>query len=360
MTPRRFLAIRALFACVCGSAIAEPPSDSWRFAVGGDSRNCGDVVMPAVAAGARADGALFYWHLGDFRAISDFDQDIVAAGQARTGRPMTIADYQKSAWDDFIDNQLSPFGEIPVYLGIGNHELVAPKGRAEFLAQFADWLMSEPVSRQRLADDPHDHRLKTYYHWIESGLDFITLDNASPDQFDADQVKWFEGVIARDAANPAIRTIIVGMHAALPDSIAAGHSMNDWSQGEQSGRRVYEDLLKVRAGGKRVYVIASHSHFYLSGVFATDYWRSHGGVLPGWIIGTTGAIRYALPAGAAAAREARTNVYGFLQGEATSDGAVRFEFHEVRESDVPPAVVEKFTPQLVHDCFTGNRETPSR
>ena len=360
MTPRRFLAICALFAWLCGSAIAEQSSDSWRFAVGGDSRNCGDVVMPAVAAGARADGALFYWHLGDFRAISNFDQDMVAERNARSAAAMTIAEYQKTAWDDFIDNQLSPFGEIPVYLGIGNHELYAPKSRPEFLSQFADWLMAEPISRQRLADDPNDHRLKTYFHWIERGVDFITLDNASPDQFDADQVKWFERVLASDRENPAVRTIVVGMHAALPDSIAAPHSMNDWALGEQSGRRVYEDLLKARAGGKRVYVVASHSHFYLAGVFATDYWRSHGGVLPGWIIGTTGAIRYALPAGAAAAREARTNVYGFLRGEATPDGAVRFEFHEVKESDVPPAAAEKFTPQLVHDCFTGNRETPSR
>jgi len=359
MTLRRLLATSGFCVALCAPA-AELPSGSWRFAVGGDSRNCGDVVMPAVAAGVRAEAARFYWHLGEFRAISDFDQDIVAARQARTARPMSIADYQKSAWEDFIESQLSPFGEIPVYLGIGNHDVMAPKTRSEFLVQFADWLTAEPISRQRLADDPSDHRLKTYYHFIERGIDFINLDNASPDQFDADQVKWFEGVLARDAASASIRTIIVGMHAALPQSIAASHSMNDWALGEQSGRRVYEDLLKARAGGKRVYVLASHSHFYLSSAFATPYWQSRGEVLPGWIIGTTGAIRYALPAGAAAGGEARTNVYGFLTGEASSDGTVRFQFHEVRESNVPPAVVERFTPQLVHECFTGNKEVPSR
>ncbi|HEY6929317.1 MAG TPA: hypothetical protein VJA66_06545, partial [Thermoanaerobaculia bacterium] len=341
MTSRGLLAIGG-FCLSLSAAAGEPPPGSWRFAVGGDSRNCGDVVMPAVAAGARAEAARFYWHLGDFRAIYDFDQDIVAARRARSSRPLTIAEYQKSAWDDFIESQLSPFGDIPVFLGIGNHELYPPKSRSDFLSQFADWLTAEPVSRQRLADDPKDHRLKSYYHWIERGIDFITLDNASPDQFDAEQVKWFEGVLARDRESRSIRTIIVGMHAALPDSIAASHSMNDWALGEQSGRRVYEDLLKARAGGKRVYVLASHSHFYLPGVFATDYWRSHGGVLPGWIIGTTGAVRYALPPGAAAVPEARTNVYGFLTGEAAPDGAVRFEFHEIQETDVPPAVVERF------------------
>src|ERR1700737_4759624 len=54
-------------------------TETWRFVVGGDSRNCGDVVMPAVAAGARAAGASFYWHLGDFGGIYAFDQVLGAA-----------------------------------------------------------------------------------------------------------------------------------------------------------------------------------------------------------------------------------------------------------------------------------------
>jgi hypothetical protein len=150
------------------------------------------------------------------------------------------------------------------------------------------------------------------------------------------------------------------MHAALPNSLASSHSMSDWALGEQSGRRVYLDLLRAQSEGKHVYVIASHSHFYLSGVFETAYWRSHGGVLPGWIIGTTGAIRYALPAESGAAREAKTNVYGFLTGTANSDGAVTFDFHEIPKSDVPPDVVRRFTAALVEECFAGNREALPR
>ena len=56
-------------------ASAQQPSAPWSFAVSGDSRNCGDVVMPAIAKGVHDDGAKFYYHLGDFRAIYDFDQD---------------------------------------------------------------------------------------------------------------------------------------------------------------------------------------------------------------------------------------------------------------------------------------------
>jgi len=44
-----------------------PVERTWNFVVAGDSRNCGDLVMPAIARQAKADGAEFYWHLGDFR-----------------------------------------------------------------------------------------------------------------------------------------------------------------------------------------------------------------------------------------------------------------------------------------------------
>jgi len=33
-----------------GLTTAQSPSPSWTFAVSGDSRNCGDFVMPAIAA----------------------------------------------------------------------------------------------------------------------------------------------------------------------------------------------------------------------------------------------------------------------------------------------------------------------
>jgi len=148
------------------------------------------------------------------------------------------------------------------------------------------------------------------------------------------------------------------MHAALPDSLASDHSMSNWAQGEQSGRRVYAALLKAQNAGKKVYVLASHSHFYMSGIFDSPYWRAHGGVLPGWIIGTAGAIRYALPPDAGKAAEARTNVYGYLVGNAGADGSVRFEFKEIKEQDIPGPTVTRYTTEFVHQCFIGNiRET---
>ena len=73
--------------------------------------------------------------------------------------------------------------------------------------------------------------LTTYYHWVQRGIDFIAMDNASADMFDPAQMKWFKKVLANDAKDSSIRTVVVGMHAALPDSSSAGHSMNDCAAG---------------------------------------------------------------------------------------------------------------------------------
>src|SRR5262245_10690514 len=92
-------------------------AETWKFAVAGDSRNCGDVVMPTIAAGAKSDGSACYWHLGDFRALYDFDQDMVRSASTKT--PYSISSYMAAAWPDFIKNQVAPFTPLPVYLGIG-------------------------------------------------------------------------------------------------------------------------------------------------------------------------------------------------------------------------------------------------
>ncbi len=323
----------------------------------GDSRNCGDVVMPGIAAGVRENGAAFYWHLGDFRAIYTFDEDIQHQPE-HVAKPLVIADYENVAWKDFIENQLLPFGALPVYLGIGNHETIPPKNREQYLIQFADWLERPTIRAQRLSDDRMDFNLRTYYHWIINGVDFITLDNATPDQFDANQLSWLERVLASDSANPRIHTIVTGMHEALPESISENHSMNQSAQGTESGRRVYKDLLRIQNDGhKRVYVLASHSHYFMEGIFNTDYWRHNGGVLPGWIVGTAGAQRYALPPEASEATSAQTDVYGYLLGSVRADGEIKFAFERLSEPDIPKAVSDRYTPPFVHWCFTENSAT---
>jgi hypothetical protein len=348
------------FLVLSGLALGQSPREKdWTFAVSGDSRNCGDVVMPSIAAGARAAKAQFYWHLGDFRALYDFDQDILVDANGAP-RKLTITNYVDMAWPDFIANQLRPFGDIPVFLAPGNHEFYAGKTRADYIAQFADWINSSTIQQQRLKDNAADHQVQTYYHWIQGGVDFITLDNASTDQLSPRQVAWFESILKRDESDKSVRAVVVGMHAALPDSLACGHSMNDWPQGLDSGHKVYADLLQFqKTTSKNIYLLASHSHFLVENVFDSKYWNVNGGVLPGWIVGTAGAVRYRLPP-TVDKRPAKTDVYGFLLGTVHADGKISFEFKQIDEKDAAADVIKHFGTGVVHACFAENKSlTPA-
>ena len=316
--------------------------------------------MPAIAKGAATNQAAFYWHLGDFRAIYRFDQDYQALHKPPDpSAPMNITAYLAGAWQDFIENQLTSFGSMPVFLALGNHELIPPKTRDQALLQLADWFDAPEIREQRLRDDPHNHAVRAYYHWIKNGIDFITLDNASPDEFDTEQMKWMQAVLKRDEGNTSIRAVIIGMHEALPESISIGHSMNQSLAGQDSGRQVYGWLLDFKERSRKpVYVLASHSHFYMDGIFNTEYWRGHGGVLPGWIIGTAGAERYSLPPETADAKSAKAHAYGYLLAtvDFSQDNPVRFDFEELKDTDVPADVVSRFGADVVHECWVGNPE----
>jgi hypothetical protein len=348
-----FLVIPFVFA-QSNSAQEAKSSETWHFAVSGDSRNCGDVVMPTIANNVRADRAAFYWHLGDYRAIYDFDQDIKARNPT-----INVITYESSAWKDFIDRQLKPFGELPVYLALGNHELIPPKSRTETLLQFADWYNAPELSKQRLADDPSDHELRAYYHWSRKGVDFITLDNSDKDQFDDAQMKWLAAQLDRDAKSAEVRSVVLGMHEALPDSMSAGHSMNESAQGTESGRKVYRWLVDFRnKTHKNVYVLASHSHFLIDNVYNTACRREHPDeVLPGWIVGTAGAPRYRLPADVSGSAQHLTDVYGYLLATVSPDGTIQFEFKQVNEKDVTESTRKDYKDDFIHSCFAGNSST---
>src|SRR5260370_6094273 len=102
------------------------PAGTWRFIVSGDSRDCGDIVMPAIAAHGARFAPSFYWHLGDLRALYKIDEDMADAS-TQAGQALTCEVYRKLAWPDFITDQIAPFGTTPVFVGIGNHERVRPK-----------------------------------------------------------------------------------------------------------------------------------------------------------------------------------------------------------------------------------------
>jgi len=370
MIRRRILTFAFLAFLLPATVHAQNTSEStWRFAVSGDSRNCGDVVMPAIAKSVLEHKVEFYWHLGDFRLGYGIDDDMKNSGNP----PTNIADYQKKAWDDFISQQIAPFGSLPVHLGIGNHELYFhgttdaddELSHAEFIKKFSQWLGGSKTA---------------YYHWKVRQVDFISMDNSRNDGFEAEQLSWLETLLKEDAADSNVRAVVVGMHRALPNSLACGHSMNgdpynsaqDNRKSTESGRAAYRQLWRFQnTTGKGVYVLASHSHLFMENIYNTAYWNNRNEknpdtlkqeneksetTLAGWLVGTAGAVRYKLPDNLAADIPAASYVYGYLLGEVSGDGTIAFHFEQVIEDSLPVGVKSKYGAKFVDFCFLNNRD----
>lgn len=358
---RRFTAPLICLALTCWSGTPHAQDAPWRFAVAGDSRDCGNVVMPAIAAGARSDHAAFYWHLGDFRAIFRVDQDFAAEHRfTRYRYRPTISDYLDSAWVDFVQHQLAPFGDMPVFLGIGNHEVIPPKTVTQYRIEFLPYLDRTELREQRQRDAargniPETAPDQTYAHWTYRGVDFINLDNTLDDAFDEAQLQWLDAVIEADLADPAVKSLVVGMHDPLPHSRAGGHDMGDSEAGLETGMRVYRRLIDAQRR-KPVYVVATHAHYYLANIFDTARLKSESGgkTLPGWIIGTAGAERYGLPDGVSQGEDAKEHVYGYLLGQVSSSGDVQFAFQELDLAALQAARTSDYDEQTVRACFAGN------
>jgi hypothetical protein len=348
------LLVFAVAAIAAASRPGEGDNGTWTFAVSGDSRNCGDFVMPAIAARMKVEKDAFYWHLGDFRWMSSQDEDMQA--MATPGVPMSKPEYQQRAWDDFLTHQIAAFGQTPVFLGRGNHETVAPMTRDGYTVKFSALLDRAEIAAQRRTDGADGAPVGPWYHWVQNGVDFITLDNASHDEFTSAQMHWLRSVLDRDLdPHSNVHAIVAGMHEALPHSTGAEHAMDDWDLGVRTGELVYHWLYDAQAAGKHVYIIASHSHYYSPNVFNTGYWKEHTSkVVPGWIVGTSGARRYPLPNRADPA--AKTNVYGFMRGTVHNDGAIDFSFVELSEADLEKAKWPAVPDAAIHDCFVNNHD----
>ena len=331
-----------------------PAATTWTFAVSGDSRNCGDFVMPVIAARVKAEGDAFYWHLGDFRAIYQLDQDLVSMEPGKS--TLTLSQYQPKAWDDFRTHQLEPFGDLPVFLGRGNHETIPPMTREGYVAKFATWLERPEIVAQNAKDGtnaaPKD---SPWYHIVRDGVDFITLDNASKDEFSDAQLAWLRSVLDRDlAVGSGVTTIVAGMHEALPHSTSSSHAMDDWPRGVQTGEQAYRWFAAAQTAGKHVYLVASHSHFYSPAIYDTPFWQQAGLIVPGVIIGSAGAHRYLLPPGAAAG--SKTHVYGFLQASVHADGTVSFDMEEIHEAEMIASKWPEAPLSAVYECYAHNSD----
>jgi hypothetical protein len=80
-----------------------------------------------------------------------------------------------------------------------------------------------------------------------------------------------------------------------------------------------------------------------------------GDVLPGWIMGSAGAVRYRLPSDRAQSTIDKTDVYAYLLGTVQPDGSIKFQVREIHQSDVPESVVKEFGAEQVKWCFEQNK-----
>ena len=179
--PRFLFVVATLISAALAPAVssAQASGHEWTFAVSGDSRNCGDFVMPALAAKVKAERDDFDWHLGDFRWMSQADQDLLAMEPA--GTQLSKAEYQQHAWDDFLTHQMASFGSLPVFLGRGNHEDVKPMTVEGYDEKFASFLDRPEIAAQRKRQTA-----KRLRPWVpgttgtHNGVDFITLGQLQP------------------------------------------------------------------------------------------------------------------------------------------------------------------------------------
>jgi hypothetical protein len=161
------------------------------------------------------------------------------------------------------------------------------------------------------------------------------------------------------------------MHEALPNSSSSDHAMCDegkkndptypYDKSCHEGSEVYKLLLDFQNDfpDRQVYVLASHSHYVMDGIFKTEK-IAPADRLHGWIAGTAGAVRYKLADNSDRANYAKTNVYGYLVGTVDSKGNVRFDFQKLSESDVPPEARQRYQPAFVNWCFARNSQVTEK
>jgi hypothetical protein len=190
---------------------------------------------------------------------------------------------------------------------------------------------------------------------VLNGVDFIYLDNANiynndpptkkPDPgFSAEQLKWLAEILKADEANKSVKSIVVGMHAALPESVSKNHAMDKTCESFCNGKRAYALFEQAKAKGKQVLVLASHSHYVEPNAYNTPQHAGH--VLDGWIIGTAGAEQYRLDI-----------KYGYLLVEVKADGTLNASFQQLNR-DSPPLVTGTGSAEITDYCFDKNKKLP--
>ena len=211
------------------------------YAVGGDSRDDTDCVLPWAFAEARRRQAAAFIYLGDMELTPELDGNFDA----------------------------SALGDLPFYPVLGNHEvdqfgifavhwkllkdLTVEHEEREFRKRFLGKLCT-PVQSAFT-------NMVVYSMNLPGSVHFIALDNVSQRGFGGehgDQHNWLVKDL-QDAQTNHARHIVIGMHKALAHNGVTGHSMDEDCP-EGPGDTAW--ALKLFKDAHVDLILASHEHMY--------------------------------------------------------------------------------------------------
>jgi hypothetical protein len=222
-----------------------------RYIIGGDSRDDSAHVLPWAFKEAAARGATAFFFLGDMELTPSLDEHF------RRALPL--------------------LGPVAFYPALGNHEVRffggADIGHAQAEAAFKERFLDTPRT-------PVHSSLPgkvVYSVTLAGGVHWVALDNVSQKGFGKDQLAWLDADLANARQNPAIRSIIVGMHKPLAHNGITTHSMDsDGSEAVGESDAAAQLLEKYNVS----LIVASHLHAFI---------ELKTGVIPTYITGGLGA-----------------------------------------------------------------------
>jgi len=155
--------IRGIIFVIAGAALScwreagsrsKPAGGTWRFVVSGDSRNCGDVVMPGLRERRRKIRPV----------LLAFGR--ICGPSTLSTKTSNTAEYRETAIDcglrkhcvaDFIDSQIAPFGSIPFFVALGITRRFRPEDSRR-LSSAVCRLADTPCVARATLGTTEDHR----------------------------------------------------------------------------------------------------------------------------------------------------------------------------------------------------------
>jgi 3',5'-cyclic AMP phosphodiesterase CpdA len=213
----------------------QPSQAAIRVAIGGDSRDDKNHVVPWAFQEAKRRGAKAFFFLGDLEITSAIDKRFLPA--------------------------LKDLGDIPFYPAIGNHEvetfgivkLPLLDGQRKVKKFKDEFLTARGITLAPFPDTV------VYSVDLEGGIHFIALDNVSRkgEGFGQPQLDWLETDLK--TASDSKKIIFVGMHKGLANNPVTKHAM------DEDGPQAIKDSDAALAMFKKyrvAMVFVSHSHMY--------------------------------------------------------------------------------------------------